>query len=109
MFLLSCYRLVYFRNEVDLVKAVWHISLCCFSLRPNQQGHLLLVHTQQAVEGEGDGEALIHDIQPITPTVSSVPIGGAHPKVPRQTRQGKHSSSSSSALTSSDSARSFKM
>ena len=39
--LLSCYRLVYFQNEVDLVKAVWHISLCCFSLRPNQQGHLL--------------------------------------------------------------------
>ena len=67
------------------------------------------VHTQQAVKGEGDGEALIHDIQPITPTVSSVPIGGACPKVPRQICQGKHSSSSSSALTSSDSARSFKM
>ena len=54
-------------------------------------------------------EALIHDIQPITPTVSSVPIGGARPKVPRQTRQGKHFLSSSSASTSSDSARSFKM
>ena len=32
-----------------------------------------------------------------------------HSKVPRQTCQGKHSLSSSSALTSSDSARSFKM
>ena len=43
-----------------------------------------LVHTQQvAVKGKGDGEALIHNIQPIIPTVSSVPIGGAHPKVPR--------------------------